>query len=95
MYRKVTNQVATLKPVTVASALARTAFVKDGDTYTCNGYEMIGPDRLKCHVYSSGGHGTITVEQAVMNSCNPYMIHLALELGNEKSAACQFTFWLR
>ncbi len=44
---------------------------------------MIGPDRLKCHVYSSGGHGTITVEQAVMNSCNPYMIHLALELGNE------------
>lgn len=28
---------------------------------------MIGPDRLKCHVYSSGGHGTLTVEQAVMN----------------------------
>ena len=25
---------------------------------------MIGPDRLKCHVYSSGGHGTLTVEQA-------------------------------
>ena len=79
---------STFKPVTVASALEE-GVVKDGDTYTCNGYEMIGPDRLKCHVYSSGGHGTITVEQAVMNSCNPYMIHLALELGNEKFAAYQ------
>lgn len=82
---------STFKPVTVASALEE-GVVKDGDTYTCNGYEMIGPDRLKCHVYSSGGHGTITVEQAVMNSCNPYMIHLALELGNEKFAAYQSLF---
>ena len=82
---------STFKPVTVASALEE-GVVKDGDTYVCNGYEMIGPDRLKCHVYSSGGHGTLTVEQAVMNSCNPYMIHLALELGNAKFAEYQSLF---
>lgn len=82
---------STFKPVTVASALEE-GVVKDGDTYVCNGYEMIGPDRLKCHVYSSGGHGTITVEQAVMNSCNPYMIHLALELGNAKFSEYQSLF---
>ena len=82
---------STFKPVTVASALEE-GVVKDGDTYTCNGYEMIGPDKLKCHVYKSGGHGSLTVEQAVMNSCNPYMIHLALELGNEKFAQYQSLF---
>ncbi len=82
---------STFKPVTVASALEE-GVVKDGDTYTCNGYEMIGPDRLKCHVFNSGGHGSLTVEQAVMNSCNPYMIHLALELGNEKFAQYQSLF---
>ncbi len=82
---------STFKPVTVASALEE-GVVKDGDTYVCNGYEMIGPDRLKCHVYSSGGHGTLTVEQAVMNSCNPYMIHLALELGNVKFSEYQSLF---
>ena len=82
---------STFKPVTVAAALEE-GVVKDGDTYTCNGYEMIGPDRLKCHVYSTGGHGSITIEQAVMNSCNPYMIHLALELGNEKFSAYQSLF---
>lgn len=82
---------STFKPVTVASALEE-GVVKDGDTYVCNGYEMIGHDRLKCHVYSSGGHGTLTVEQAVMNSCNPYMIHLALELGNAKFSEYQSLF---
>lgn len=82
---------STFKPVTVASALEE-GVVKDGDTYVCNGYEMIGPDRLKCHVYSSGGHGTLTVEQAVMNSCNPYMIHLVLELGNAKFSEYQSLF---
>lgn len=82
---------STFKPVTVASALEE-GVVKDGDTYVCNGYEMIGPDRLKCHVYSSGGHGTLTVEQAVINSCNPYMIHLALELGNAKFSEYQSLF---
>lgn len=82
---------STFKPVTVASALEE-GVVKDGDTYVCNGYEMIGSDRLKCHVYSSGGHGTLTVEQAVMNSCNPYMIHLALELGNAKFSEYQSLF---
>ena len=82
---------STFKPVTVASALEE-GVVKDGDTYVCNGYEMIGPDRLKCHVYSSGGHGTLTVEQAVMNSCNPYMIQLALELGNAKFSEYQSLF---
>lgn len=82
---------STFKPVTVASALEE-GVVKDGDTYVCNGYEMIGPDRLKCHVYSSGVHGTLTVEQAVMNSCNPYMIHLALELGNAKFSEYQSLF---
>lgn len=83
---------STFKPVTVAAALEE-GVVKDGDTYVCNGYEMIGPNRLKCHVFQTlGGHGLLTVEQAIMNSCNPFMIHLALELGNTKFAEYQSLF---
>lgn len=83
---------STFKPFTVAAGLEE-GVVKDGDTYTCNGFEMIGPDKIKCHVYyTTGSHGTITLEQALMNSCNPYMISIALKLGNENMAKYQELF---
>ena len=69
---------STFKPVTVASALEE-GVVKDGDTYVCKGFETVADYKLKCHVFSTiGSHGSLTVEQALMNSCNPYMIILHL-----------------
>ncbi|MCR5515858.1 MAG: peptidoglycan glycosyltransferase [Lachnospira sp.] len=73
------------KPVTVASALDE-GVVKDGDTYNCTGAEVVSNWTIKCHSYSSGGHGVITLEQALMESCNPYMINLAIKLGTTKFA---------
>ncbi|SDN15611.1 peptidoglycan D,D-transpeptidase FtsI family protein [Lachnospira pectinoschiza] len=73
------------KPVTVASALDE-GVVKDGDTYNCTGAEVVSNWTIKCHSYSSGGHGVITLEQAIMESCNPYMINLAIKLGTTKFA---------
>ena len=83
---------STFKPVTVASALEE-GVVKDGDTYVCKGFETVADYKLKCHVFSTiGSHGSLTVEQALMNSCNPYMIHLALEMGNSRFAYYQSLF---
>lgn len=73
------------KPITVASALDE-GVVEDGDTYECNGYEVVSNWTIKCHAYSTGGHGVITLEQALMESCNPYMINLAIKLGNTRFA---------
>jgi len=73
------------KPVTVASALDE-GVVKDGDTYNCTGAEVVSNWTIKCHSYSLGGHGVITLEQAIMESCNPYMINLAIKLGTTKFA---------
>lgn len=83
---------STFKPVTVASALEE-GVVKDGDTYVCKGFETVADYKLKCHVFSTiGSHGSLTVEQALMNSCNPYMIHLVLEMGNSRFAYYQSLF---
>jgi len=83
---------STFKPVTVASALEE-GVVKDGDTYVCKGFETVADYKLKCHVFSTiGSHGSLTVEQALINSCNPYMIHLALEMGNSRFAYYQSLF---
>ena len=73
------------KPVTEASALDE-GVVKDGDTYNCTGAEVVSNWTIKCHAYSLGGHGVITLEQALMESCNPYMINLAIKLGTTKFA---------
>jgi len=77
---------STFKPFTEAAALEE-GVVHDGDTYECKGYEYVGSDMIKCHSYSSiGSHGVLTLQEALENSCNPYMINLVAKLGNVKFA---------
>ena len=65
----------------------------DGDTYECKGYEYVGPDMIKCHSYSTiGSHGVLTLSQALENSCNPYMINIAIKLGNVRFAQYEKMF---
>lgn len=72
---------STFKPITVASALEE-GVVHDGDTFNCQGYEDIADYRIRCHVYNStGSHGTLTMEQAIMQSCNPAMMQIAAKIG--------------
>lgn len=83
---------STYKPFTIAAGLEE-GVVHDGDTYECKGYEYVGPDMIKCHSYSSiGSHGVLTLSQALENSCNPYMINIAIKLGNVRFAQYQKMF---
>ena len=61
------------KTVTCASALEEEV-VSLNSTFHCAAYEMVAGTKIKC--WSSYGHGTLTLQQAVTKSCNPSFIQI-------------------
>jgi len=83
---------STFKPFTVTAALEQNAITKN-DTFICKGYQEIpGTDSIKCWLTTGGGHGTETLEQTLMNSCNPAMMQIAAKLGAASFADYQARF---
>lgn len=71
---------STFKIVTVAAALEAGA-VKTTDTFHCPGYYTVGGCRISCH--KRKGHGTLTLSEGLMHSCNPVMMQSAERLGSD------------
>ena len=69
---------STAKPFTVATGL-ETGKLKE--TYECDGLERIGGHEIKC--INRSGHGTETIEKAVMDSCNDALMQMAIDIGKE------------
>lgn len=71
---------STFKPFTVAAALEEDA-IHDGDVYFCGGnYTVVeGIKPVNCH--QTSGHGEVTVEQAIMQSCNVALMQIAQKEG--------------
>lgn len=83
---------STFKPFTVAAGLEE-GVTHDGDTFYCAGFEEIGGYTIRCHVYNkTGSHGEISLEEALMQSCNPTMMQIAAKLGGVKLAQYQRIF---
>jgi len=81
---------STFKPFTVTAALEQNA-ITTSDTFICKGYQDIpGTKSIKCWLPS--GHGTETLEQTLMNSCNPAMMQIAAKLGAVSFADYQTRF---
>lgn len=59
-------------------------------TFTCDGQEKVGGFTIKCHKVD--GHGTITVKEAIAESCNDYMMHIGKLLGAKKFVQYQERF---
>lgn len=70
------------KMVTLSMALEENV-ANEETTFTCTGsYVPVPGERaINCHVLS--GHGTETLVQGTMNSCNPFFIYLGQLLGTE------------
>lgn len=69
------------KTVTCASALEEHA-VSLESTFTCAyAYNVSG---TTIHCWSSAGHGTLTLQEAITKSCNPSFIQIGQALGKEK-----------
>lgn len=69
---------STAKPFTVATGL-ETGKLKE--TYECDGVERMGGYDIKC--VNRAGHGTETIEKAVMDSCNDALMQMAMDIGKE------------
>jgi stage V sporulation protein D (sporulation-specific penicillin-binding protein) len=69
---------STFKPFTIASALEE-AIINSNDTYYCDGYEVVGGWTIQCS--KRQGHGQLTLEQALMVSCNDALMQIVAKEG--------------
>ena len=85
---------STAKPFTVAAAL-ETAVISPNTTFECHGSMEVGDYTIKCH--SIYGEGTLTLEQAVANSCNVALMKIGQVLGKTNFTEYQqiFNFGLK
>ncbi len=69
---------STFKALVLAAAL-ESGVVDENDTFYCSGSVQIAGYTIRCHKHQ--GHGSQTLPQAVMNSCNPSFIAIGQKLG--------------
>lgn len=65
----------------VLSAGLEEGVVNANTTYTCVGGIQVANNYIKC--WKRGGHGTETLAQGLMNSCNPFFITIGQRMGSE------------
>jgi penicillin-binding protein 2 len=77
----------TIPPGSVFKILTAIALLESGridpdEPFFCQGY-LDRPDRNRCYIYRhyGVGHGEMTLESAICESCNVYFFHAARELG--------------
>lgn len=69
------------KPLVAAAALEE-GVITTNSTFNCSGKIRVEDTDIACHLHS--GHGTVTVEEILAQSCNPGIIQIAQKLGAEK-----------
>lgn len=71
---------STFKPFTIAAGLEEDV-IHDGDTFLCEGHYTVveGERPVNCHLLS--GHGQVTVEEAIMKSCNCALMQIVQKEG--------------
>ncbi|MCR5830409.1 MAG: peptidoglycan glycosyltransferase [Lachnospiraceae bacterium] len=80
---------STFKTMTVAAALDENAIDTD-DTFYCAGYSEVGGWRIGCN--NKYGHGTLSLSQALMKSCNCALMEIAAKLGKDSFYRYQSKF---
>lgn len=71
---------STAKAFTIATGL-ETGTVFTGDVYECDGKEMIPGYSSPIKCVSRSGHGTQTLKDALMNSCNDALMQMSYRIG--------------
>ena len=87
---------STAKPFTIAAGLESGKMTGE-EYYTCKGGLKVGGYFIKCHSYSTGGEGTINVQEALEQSCNVAHMLMGNQIGTETFLEYQerFNFGLR
>lgn len=79
------------KIFTVAAALEE-GIISPNDTFYCDGYQEVAGHQIKCTAYKKGGHGMLTVAEALMVSCNDAMMQIAAKTGAQTFARYMSSF---
>lgn len=69
------------KTITFSAALEE-GIVDSHTSYNCTGGIQIANRFIRCH--NRNGHGTQTLEEGLMNSCNPFTVTIGQQLGVDK-----------
>lgn len=69
---------STAKMITLTAAL-ETGAVDKSNSFYCPGYRIVEDRRIRCS--KTTGHGSQTLEQALMNSCNPTFMDIGERTG--------------
>ncbi len=77
------------KPFTVAAGLD-SGKLTGRETFECDGYEKVADKTIRCVARS--GHGTETIQKALMDSCNDAMMQMARRMGREVFGSYQSIF---
>lgn len=71
---------STFKVITASMALEE-AVVTVNESFNCPGYKIISDKYPKIHCHKTLGHGTLSFEQGIQQSCNPVLMTVGLRLG--------------
>ncbi len=82
---------STAKPLTVSAGLEEGKISMD-DRYYCQGYQIIGGWKIRCHVRE--GHGELSLTDAIVNSCNDSLMQVGKKIGKEIFSDYQNRFGL-
>jgi len=74
---------STFKVVTLSAAL-QSGVVKPGETFYCPGYYKVNNRIAKC--WKAGGHGRLTVQEGLTQSCDVVFYELGRRLGPDRLA---------
>ncbi len=77
---------STFKIVTACAGLSE-GVVSPEDRFSCPGYRIVEDRKIRCH--KTGGHGTETFKEGIMNSCNPVFMDIGARLGVDNT----YKYW--
>lgn len=80
---------STYKTFTIAGAIEDSA-LKGNETFFCGGNYKVEDRTINCHNHS--GHGDVTIEEALMYSCNVALMQIAEQEGRSTFAKYQNVF---
>ena len=82
---------STFKPFVMAAALDEN-IISDGDHYYCDGGEVVVEGTQKIRCVNRSGHGDLTIEEAIMVSCNDVMMQVVSKMGRSLMSKYQFNY---
>ena len=75
--------------IVILSAALEEKLTELNEVFYCQGFEKVGGNTFKCSSFEKGGHGEITLKDALAFSCNSVFIQLGMRLGKTKSLNMQ------